>query len=50
MKFHDAKAELKSVSIPKKHITGIDLSNKGAVLKWNSFMKSRPIVGVLQSA
>ena len=50
MKFHDAKAELKSVSIPKKHITGIDLSSKGAVLKWNSFMKSHHRAEGLQSA
>lgn len=50
MKFHDAKAELKSASIPKKHITGTDLSTKGAGLKWNNFTKSHHRASGLQSA
>lgn len=50
MKFHDAKAKLKSASIPKKHITGIELSTKGAGLKWNSFTKSHHRAEGLQSA
>lgn len=48
--FHDAKAKLKSASIPKKHITGIELSTKGAGLKWNSFTKSHHRAEGLQSA